>query len=64
VGIKPYIVDDYPAALRAASGIKGVNAVCVLLKKYTGEGATLDQVKEMFRSSGILLIQESEFLSS
>lgn len=57
IEIKPTLSDDYPGVLRQ---MMANNSQYLLTKEYTGEGATLDQVRIIFGSSGktIILINE------
>lgn len=57
IELKPTIGDDYPAILRKA---KRTNITAVVCEKYTGQGATLAQVKQIFALANIkfLLMEE------
>jgi len=58
IEIKPAMGDDYPAVLRQ---MKASYCNVLYLVAYTGSGATLDQVKQMFRAAGIRVITHSMF---
>ncbi len=58
IEIKPAMGDDYPAVLRQ---MKASCCNVLYLVAYTGSGATLDQVKQMFRAAGIRVITHSMF---
>lgn len=62
IELKPTLGDDYPAVLRQIKARKeNYDAYKVLLiREYTGVGATLAQVKQIFSLSGIKLILRSE----
>lgn len=69
IELKPTLGDDYPAALRQIRSARflgngGIPAIVV--GKYTGVGATLDQVRQMFEASGIrfLLVSEIEAMAA
>jgi hypothetical protein len=63
VEIKPYVGDDYPSVLRqlelqrklASNKING-SIFAVVVGSYGGHGATLDQVRQIFRESGFRLV--------
>ena len=58
IEIKPTMGDDYPAVLRQ------MRASCcnaLYLVQYTGEGATLDQVKQIFAASKITILMHADF---
>ena len=59
IEVKPCIGDDYPAILRHVN-----NNECqyVIGDKFTAAGATIEQVKEIFKRSKKTLILFSEFL--
>jgi len=57
VEIKPTIGDDYPAILRQ---VKRSGADCLLVRSYTGIGATKEQFVRLFDSQGIKVIFESD----
>ena len=52
---KPIISDDYPTIMRQC---RNQGSSCLLTYKYTGTGATLDQVKKMFPDIKILMVQD------
>lgn len=69
--MKPSMGDDYPAVMRQikanynrismpssryVSARQG--ALCLVLGKYSGIGATFDQVKTMFATEGITIVEE------
>jgi len=58
IEIKPAMGDDYPAVLRQ---MKASYCNVLYLVAYTGSGATLDQVKRMFKAAGIRVITHSMF---
>ena len=58
VEIKPAMGDDYPAVLRQ---MKGACCDTLYLVNYTGEGATLEQVKKIFKASGIVVLMHVDF---
>lgn len=58
VEIKPVMGDDYPAVLRQ---MKDSLCNALYLVQYTGEGASLSQVKEMFSASGIRVLMHADF---
>jgi len=58
IEIKPAMGDDYPAVLRQ---MKASYCNVLYLVSYTGSGATLDQVKRMFKAAGIRVITHSMF---
>jgi uncharacterized protein (DUF3820 family) len=58
VEIKPAIGDDYPAVLRQ---MKGSESNVLYLASYTGQGATLDQVRKIFKASGITILMHADF---
>ena len=63
---KPSLGDDYPAALRQiiAAGGKAYRTQSVLVAgQYTGQGASIDQVRQIFRESGAHLILLPEVLA-
>lgn len=63
VEIKPTMGDDFPSVLRQVQRHgKGEGVPCVVLGSYTGQGATLDQVRAMFAASGIRLVMLGEIL--
>jgi hypothetical protein len=59
VQIKPVLGDDYPAVLRA---MKAVKTKFLLVRDYTGVGATWDEVKQVFALDAIraVLLEEVE----
>lgn len=59
VQIKPILGDDYPAVLRA---MKAVKTKFLLVRDYTGIGATWDEVKQVFALDSIraVLLNEVE----
>lgn len=65
IEIKPSLGDDYPATLRQVLNMPMITRECVrvvLIEKYTGVGASLDQVKQMFALSGIRLLLLEEII--
>lgn len=61
VELKPSMGDDYPAVLRQIKARKEFGSVIVLMvRTYAGAGATLAQVKEIFKNSGIKVVLRSE----
>lgn len=69
IELKPSISEDYPAVLRQvkdrvlrnhATRRGVVDKVVVVTDSFTAKSATLDQVKQMFRSSGVHLFLWSE----
>jgi len=58
IEIKPVMGDDYPAVLRQMQ-----TSCCnvLYLVTYTGEGATLEEVKEIFRASDIDILLHNDF---
>jgi uncharacterized protein (DUF3820 family) len=58
IEIKPSMGDDYPAVLRQMQA-----SFCnvLYLVSYSGEGATLDQVKQIFKASGINVLMHGDF---
>ena len=58
VEIKPSIGDDFPGILR---GLRDLDCrACVVCEHYTGQGATFEQVREMFRQSDVILVTFAE----
>jgi hypothetical protein len=57
VEIKPRVGDDYPAILRQ---VKRNGSQYLLIRTYTGIGATEDQFVKFFESQGIKVIFESD----
>ena len=53
IELKPQVGDDYPAVLR---GMKRKNCDLLVLKQYTGTGATREQFVAIFESSGIRVL--------
>lgn len=69
VEVKPTIGDDYPATLRQIKRYKEIRGAtkeyfradfCLLLRTYTGIGATESQFREFFKSQGITVVFEHE----
>lgn len=58
IEIKPQMGDDYPAVLRQ---MKVSECNVLYLVAYTGSGATLGQVKQIFRMSGIFISMHADF---
>jgi uncharacterized protein (DUF3820 family) len=58
IEIKPAIGDDYPAVLRQ---MKGSSSDTLYIVTYTGAGASLDQVKKIFKASGIAILMHADF---
>jgi hypothetical protein len=56
IEIKPSMGDEYPAVLRQ---MKASACDVLYLVNYTGEGATLAQVRAMFAASGVLVLQHA-----
>jgi hypothetical protein len=52
--------DDYPAVLRQ---MKTACCNALYIVRYTGQGATLDQVRKMFAASGITVLMHADFES-
>lgn len=67
---KPTIGDDYPAVMRQVKSFRtdygGTPNTALLIGEggYTGRGATLDQVRQIFKSSGITVVTLDEIPSS
>lgn len=57
IEIKPVIGDDYPGILRQ---VKRSSANYILTKEYNGIGASLEQVVEIFKLSGVQIVFESD----
>lgn len=57
IEIKPVIGDDYPSILRQ---VKRSSANYILTKEYNGVGASLEQVVEIFKLSGVQIVFESD----
>lgn len=57
IELKPSVGDDYPAILRQ---MKRNQAKYLLLRTYTGIGATEAQFREFFKSQGITVVFEHE----
>jgi hypothetical protein len=63
IELKPVLTDDYPAVLRqirATTAYRQLGEAICLIGNYTGQGATLDQVRQIFASANIELILRSE----
>lgn len=60
VEIKPAMGDDYPAVIRQIRAMNKRLRRALVLGTYTGSGAKLDQVREMFAASGIAVVLVSE----
>jgi hypothetical protein len=54
IEIKPAVGDDYPAVLRQMAALDRANLECrfLFVEKYTGAGATEDQFRKVFETSG------------
>ena len=57
IEIKPVLADDYPAVLRQ---MRSSGCTTLFTTEYVGEGATLDQVRRMFSTAGIVLLLRSD----
>lgn len=57
IEIKPSVGDDYPAVLRQ---MLRSECKCLLVRTYTGIGATETQFREFFKSQGITVVFEHE----
>jgi len=57
IEIKPSMGDDYPAVLRQ---MKGNYCNVLYLGSFEARGATLDQVKKLFRTADILVLEHQE----
>lgn len=57
IELKPTVGDDYPSILRQMNNI---GAKILVLKEYTGQGATLDEVKQFFKLSYVTVLLENE----
>lgn len=57
VEIKPTVGDDYPSVLRQ---IKRTKCEYLLIRSYTGTGATRDQFIQFFQTQGVRVVFESD----
>lgn len=68
VEIKPSIGDDFPSILRQCRGMFGGSLFhliggkisCVVFRDFTATNVTIDQVREMFKHSDVILISLAE----
>lgn len=63
IEVKPYVGDDYPSVLRQlelqkklASNKTSASIFAVIVGSYGGQGASLAQVRQIFRESGFRLV--------
>lgn len=59
IEIKPSIGDDFPSVLRQAQRMKN-GTRCVVFRDFVGTSVTLEQVRAMFKHSGVLLFSLDE----
>lgn len=64
VEIKPAVGDDYPAIIRQMRNIRAPGSRILLLYRYTGIGATYEQVVEIFSRSNIKVVTLSEVMAA
>ncbi|MBM9520868.1 hypothetical protein JWG39_13690 [Desulforhopalus vacuolatus] len=57
IELKPTIGDDFPQVLRQ---VKANGSNVIILKEYTGTGATYDEFKKFFESQGLIVLKQSE----
>jgi hypothetical protein len=57
VELKPFIGDDFPAVLRQ---MKTNHATTLVIKEYTGAGASFEEFKRYFLSQGISVFSEDD----
>lgn len=55
--IKPTIGDDYPSVLRQVKAREDYEGSCVLVEKFEATTVSFEDVREIFRSSGICLLR-------
>lgn len=60
---KPTIGDDYPSVLRQIKGYSTHGQPALLVGTFSARGATLEQVRKIFGSSGIKLVMLDEVLT-
>lgn len=64
IELKPTVGDDYPVILRTMKhrlcGGRSYDCRALVVGQFEATGATFDQVKEMFRRSGIVVCRLSE----